>query len=684
MELKKQNISSHAANATTAGTFWYRQRYSLAAALLGAIFFLLLYGVRVIDPTNTDWILNSGSDPSQHYLGWELYRQSNVHLPFLGMSYATVYPYRTSIIYTDSIPLLALFFKAIGSLLPGRFQYLGIWGLFCFMAQGFFGQKIVWRISGAETRGTAVRWGTVLSALLFLLYPVLTVRMFGHTALAGNWLILMGIWLWLCCRDSLPKACLWWGLMGILCVGIHQYYLPMLGILVAGHAVSRLMRGKGPALALLPILAYCGCALAELVVLGAFSGNFADTAPGGWFQGADPLNLFVPGLAASWEVDLYMGAGVVLACVLAAVAWIVHKVRRGSAREIRKPLPWLVSAVVIAFLSLFAAASNVITIGGVQLGELPMPGFLLNLWQMFSVCGRLGWLAGYLLLSVACGLLLRYGRVAGVAALALCIVVQGVWDSGTLLEKAATYHGDTLYQNNTTLKDDAWQTIAQDGHFQHLSFASYDIGTPDYWPLVSYAVDNGWTVNCFYLAHIQYDLMLRTVQGELNDLSADTLYVFLEGDALNQARLADQLHFYRVDGILIGSVEPLPLPEAEQSLAEVNLARSTATEDGTTEITADRITIQPGEMVSTNPWQLNPGVYTVTLRGTGFDHSYIHSGYQMGNEWVDQDIAFLTGEPDEMVFQFTLSQPVTGWSVLIHTLDDTPVVVTGIEVSAAV
>lgn len=199
-----------------AAAFWYRQRYALAAALLGAIFFLLLYGVRVIDPTNTDWILNSGPDPSQHYLGWELFRQSDVRLPFLGMSYATVYPFRTSIIYTDSIPLLALLFKAIGALLPGRFQYLGIWGLFCFMAQGFFGQKIVWRISGAETRGTAVRWGTVLSALLFLLYPVLTVRMFGHTALAGNWLILMGIWLWLCCPESLPKACLWWGVMGLL------------------------------------------------------------------------------------------------------------------------------------------------------------------------------------------------------------------------------------------------------------------------------------------------------------------------------------------------------------------------------------------------------------------------------------------------------------------------------------
>lgn len=300
--------------------FWHRQRYALAAALLGAIFFVVLYGVRVLDPTNIDWILNSGTDPSQHYFGWAFYRQSEVRLPYLGMSYATVYPYRISVIYTDSIPLLALFFKALSPLLPDPFQYLGIWGLFCFMAQGFLGQKIVWKISGAGSRGEWVRWGTVLSALLFLLYPVLTVRMFAHTALAGNWLILMGIWLWLCCPESLPRACAWWGLVGILCAGIHQYYLPMLGILAVGYAVCRLMDGKGPALALLPVLSYCACALAELFVLGAFAGNFANSAPSGWFSGADPLNLILPWLASGWEVDIYMGAGAVLVCVLACLA----------------------------------------------------------------------------------------------------------------------------------------------------------------------------------------------------------------------------------------------------------------------------------------------------------------------------------------------------------------------------
>ena len=53
-----------------------KYRWPLTGALLGALIFLLLYGVRVLDPTSVDWILNNPSpDPAQHYLGWELFRQ---------------------------------------------------------------------------------------------------------------------------------------------------------------------------------------------------------------------------------------------------------------------------------------------------------------------------------------------------------------------------------------------------------------------------------------------------------------------------------------------------------------------------------------------------------------------------------------------------------------------------------
>ncbi|HJD20696.1 MAG TPA: hypothetical protein H9915_02640 [Candidatus Gemmiger faecigallinarum] len=658
----------------------------MAAALVGAAFFLVLYGVQVLDPTNVDWILNSGADPSQHYLGWALYRNSEIRLPYLGLSYATVYPYRVSVLYSDSIPLLALLFRPLATLLPARFQYLGWWGLVSFALQGLLAQKIAWRVSGAEERGAAVRVGTVATSILALLYPVLTVRMFAHTALAGNWLILLGLWLWLCCRGSAVRSCLWWGLAGILCVGVHQYYLPMVGICAVGYAVVRLMRRDGPAPALLPVASFCGCALAELFVLGAFSGNFANTDPSGWFVGADPLNLVVPGLYSTWEVDIFVGWGVLLAALLALAAGLVQclRGRAGVLVALRSRLPWLVSGTLIGLLSLLAACSNTFVVGGISLGTLPLPTFLYNFWHTFANCGRLAWLAGYLLLVVASGLLLRFGRTVGLAGLVACIVVQVGWRAEFLTDKSAAFRDDTLYRSETPLQSEAWQQLADSGQFSHLMFASYDIDAPEYWPLVAWAAENGWTVNGFYLAHLQGDLLQRTIQGELNELESDALYVFLDGSQLQQSRLAGQLHFYRVDGVLLGSVVELPLPEADVQPVAADLSRCETDQEGNaTVISAAGVSIAPGEMISTNEWTLQPGQYTVTLTGAGLDNSYIHSGFRNADgQWVEQEVVFLSGEPDRMVFQFTVGEPVIGWRVQIHTLGDAPVQVDGIAVSA--
>lgn len=96
-----------------------KYRWPLTGALLGVLVFLAVYGVRVLDPTSVDWILNSLSpDPIQHYLGWELFRRSPVHLPYIGANYNAVYPFRTSVLFTDSLPLAALFFKLLGGILP--------------------------------------------------------------------------------------------------------------------------------------------------------------------------------------------------------------------------------------------------------------------------------------------------------------------------------------------------------------------------------------------------------------------------------------------------------------------------------------------------------------------------------------------------------------------------------------
>ena len=130
---------------------------------------------------------------------------------------------------------------------------------------------------------TAKLWGSVAGAGLLVLFPALTMRMFAHTALAANWLVLLALYLWLRSDELMPttrRACLVWAGMGLLCAGIHLYYLPMVGLVLVGYAVRRALQKRGPAAVLAPIAAFCAAALAELVLLGAFAVNFAGYSNG--------------------------------------------------------------------------------------------------------------------------------------------------------------------------------------------------------------------------------------------------------------------------------------------------------------------------------------------------------------------------------------------------------------------
>ena len=322
-----------------------KYRWPLTGALLGVLVFLAVYGVRVLDPTSVDWILNSLSpDPDPALSGWKTFRRSPVHLPYIGANYNAVYPFRTSVLFTDSLPLAALFFKLLGGILPTRFQYFGWWGLLCYALQGGLAQAVIARIAGVQpTFGrddkskasiaiimspgqTAKLWGSVLGAGVLVLFPALTIRMFAHTALAANWLVLLALYLWLRSDELMPttrSACLIWGGMGLLCAGIHLYYLPMVGLVLVGYAVRRVLQKRGFAAVILPVAAFCVTALAELFLLGAFAVNFAGYS-NGYLSGADVVNLFVPGIAASWEQIVYAGLGTTLAVVLALVCAAVH------------------------------------------------------------------------------------------------------------------------------------------------------------------------------------------------------------------------------------------------------------------------------------------------------------------------------------------------------------------------
>lgn len=664
--------------------FLQKHRWSLTGALLGALVFLILYGVRVLDPTCVDWILNNASpDPAQHYLGWVFYRRSGWHLPYLGANYSAIYPYRTSILYTDSIPLLAVLGKLLGGVLPARFQYLGLWGLFCYAMQGGLAQALIARVGGVRPGNTAKNWASVLGAGVLVLFPALNIRMFAHTALAANWLVLLALWLWLCAeqsenRPTAAKLCLWWGILGLLCAGIHLYYLPMVGMVLVAACVQRALEKRGPAAVVLPVASFCGAALAELFVLGAFAANFAGYS-NGYLSGADLANLFVPGLGASWEQEIYAGLGTTIAVVLALAGLLVQHKQAGAFFCRHKNV--VIAALVLLVLDAIAAMGNTVTFAGRTLFTVPIPQALMDFWAMFSSCARLAWLAGMLLAVAACGLVLRFWQGAAAAVLlALCAAAQGFGQRAELAKRFAAYHDATYYESTTQLTDTAWEQLAASGQFTHLAFASFDFEHDEFWDLAAFAADHGWTSNSFYMGHMDGNLAAVTLAGEMNALAPDTLYAFVDEDALARNNFA--LHYYRLDGVLLGSVEPidgLTEESADTAPAHTMTLEKSSVINGTAD--ADGVVLSSGGELLTEAWMLFPGNYRVTLTGSGFDHSYIYARHGLINqETYKMDVNFTGIAPDEMVFEFSTGEPLYYWRTAVHALDDTPLTITDIKV----
>ena len=664
--------------------FLQKHRWSLTGALLGALVFLILYGVRVLDPTCVDWILNNPSpDPAQHYLGWVFYRRSGWHLPYLGANYSAIYPYRTSILYTDSIPLLAVLGKLLGGVLPARFQYLGLWGLFCYAMQGGLAQALIARVGAVRPGDTAKNWASVLGAGVLVLFPALNIRMFAHTALAANWLVLLALWLWLCAeqsenRPTAAKLCLWWGILGLLCAGIHLYYLPMVGMVLVAACVQRALEKRGPAAVVLPVAGFCGAALAELFVLGAFAANFAGYS-NGYLSGADLANLFVPGLGASWEQEIYAGLGTTIAVVLALAGLLVQHKQAGAFFRRHKNV--VIAALVLLMLDAIAAMGNTVTFAGRTLFTVPIPQALMDFWAMFSSCARLAWLAGMLLAVAACGLVLRFWQGAAAAVLlALCAAAQGFGQRAELAKRFAAYHDAAYYENTTQLTDPAWEQLAASGQFTHLAFASFDFEHDEFWDLAAFAADHGWTSNSFYMGHMDGNLAAVTLAGEMNALAPDTLYAFVDEDVL--ARNDFALHYYRLDGVLLGSVEPidgLTEESADAAPARTMALEKSSVINGTAD--ADGVVLSSGGELLTEAWMLFPGNYRVTLTGSGFDHSYIYARHGLINqETYKMDVNFTGIAPDEMVFEFSTGEPLYYWRTAVHALDDTPLTITAIKV----
>ena len=105
--------------------FLFDNRINLLFFLISFFSLVFVLGIENISLNSTKW-LHNGSDTALHQLGWHFFKNDVWRFP-LGSNPNYGDELGSSIVYTDSIPILALFFKLFKGFLPDSFQYFSIW-----------------------------------------------------------------------------------------------------------------------------------------------------------------------------------------------------------------------------------------------------------------------------------------------------------------------------------------------------------------------------------------------------------------------------------------------------------------------------------------------------------------------------------------------------------------------------
>lgn len=206
--------------------------------MIGAIVFILIFGVQVLDVTKDGW-LYAADDLTQQHIGWLFFRKADWTFP-IGMFNNLSYPNYASIIYTDSIPLFAIFFKLISGILPETFQYIGIYGLLCYVLQGVFAFTLLRKFINNK-------FFCICGTVFFIISPYLMQRMFWHTALSSHFLILAALCLFAyrdIYKEKPAKKILLWDTLLIISICIHLYFVPMILIVMLSCFIAEFLENK--------------------------------------------------------------------------------------------------------------------------------------------------------------------------------------------------------------------------------------------------------------------------------------------------------------------------------------------------------------------------------------------------------------------------------------------------------
>lgn len=553
----------------------------LLGMAVGIVTFLCIYGVHVLDFTYTDWLLGGG-DLTQHYLGWCFFRDSDWTFP-IGLMDRMSWPYEVSVIFTDSVPLMAVFFKLFRGILPDQFQYFGLWGLLCFALQGAFGALLIFHYVGKKAEAA-------VGSLLFVVAPIMLSQMTVNMSLGAQWLILGCLYLGLCrTRMKDVRFVICWGAAGLLAAGIQLYFIPICGLVLISFFLADLVRRTRMVRGLLAIASYGICSVGTVALFGGFSHNHIPdfTALGqsgfnlnglfntqGWSQVLEALPVYGDNAE---EGLAFPGTGILLTLAAGLIGWFFHLAyrlfvrrenifanmgrlfrRRGQAGTdgpYRKKKENAAAFAFLVLLCVLIALSPQVALGSDVIASYSLPLWVTRLWGMVGNTGRFIWPVVYLVILGSVVFMEKEMPWQSMAAVLLVIfavlqLTDGKWQ---LMQRQVQFSTDYAYES--PLDDEKWEQWAEDPKIEHMVFVSYLLDDEDLVSELSvYARESGMTVNDFCNAC----QTIRTKAAEdlldaLAEVREDTLYIYLASD--EAMCVSPDMDYTHVDGVIVGTAK---------------------------------------------------------------------------------------------------------------------------------
>lgn len=520
----------------------------------------MVCGVNPLNPLNEQWLFGGG-DATQHYFGWLFYRNSPWSWP-LGLNLDYGIGLNNSIVFTDSIPLLAIPFKALSKILPQTFQYFGLWALLCFELQAFFAWKLI-RLYSDNVWICSICTGLfIFSVPMLSLFP-------ENPALGSLFLVLAALYLSL----KYKKYPAWsWFLLLTTTSLIHFYLFVLVGAIWVGSLLDGIFIKKciRPSQAIKALL----ISIPSVLILAYLAGYFTISSIGAFGYGMFKINvlgLFNPSGWSSFikatytkshwwsEEPIYFGLGgmLLLIAIISKGSSSWHLVKKACGAHV------FLSITLIA-LAIFSISNNV-AIGPLEF-SIPISEKIASLASILRNSGRMFIPPFYALLLLACYLVFKQFQTRyAIGILISCLLLQIVDLSIGWLDVRQRMTSNGPFPLSKIPLDHFFWKDASKYYKSIIVIPSRHNLQPDFmarflgneWRVFGrFASSNGMATNAVYLARYDEPKSLEMNrqyldQLNLNKLSPGNIYV-IHPDEINTAACSmlqseDDL-FARIDG----------------------------------------------------------------------------------------------------------------------------------------